>query len=89
MYWVRTPPLAPSESDKLSGQVIKYLLLSLLVGRQLLDLFGLTLHRPNEVVNHIGQLFYLYVLSINATVQLIDYPPYTIGGLPNEVNTIA
>jgi hypothetical protein len=72
--------------DVLGGQSVDHLLVLFLTGPQLLDLFDLFLHSPNEVVDHVGQLINLDVLGINMTVELINDPPYTVRSIPNEIN---
>ena len=51
------------------------------------DLVGLVLHLPDEIIDHIGQLFDLDILCINAAVQLVNNLLYTISRLSHEVNT--
>jgi hypothetical protein len=51
-----------------------------------LDCLGLSLHLPNKIVDHVGQLVDLDVLNVNTIVQLIHYLPYSVSGIPNEVD---
>jgi hypothetical protein len=73
------------QGNHLGGQGINHLAMGLAIGLEVLDLYGLLLRPPNEIVDHIGQLIYLYVLKVNAFVRLIHDTPYTIHGIPNEV----
>jgi hypothetical protein len=51
------------------------------------DRLGLSLNLPDEIIDHVGQLLDLDVLTVNTTIQLIHYLPYSVGGIPDEVNT--
>jgi hypothetical protein len=42
------------------------------------DLLSLLFGLPNKIVDHVGQLLNLNLLHINATVQLVYHPPYTV-----------
>jgi hypothetical protein len=52
------------------------------------DLLGLSLHLPNEIIDHVGQLLDLDVLTVNTTIQFIHYLPYSVGGIPDKVKTL-
>jgi hypothetical protein len=73
------------QSYHLGSQGVDHLTMSLTIGLEVLDLYGLLLRPPDEIVDHIGQLIYLYVLEVNAFVRLIHDTPYTIHGIPDEV----
>jgi hypothetical protein len=56
-----------------------------MVGLEILNLHGLLLRPPDKIIDHIGQLVYLYVLEVNTLIRLIHDAPYTIHGIPDEV----
>ena len=73
------------QGNELGSQVINHLPLILLIGLQEINLLGLTLHLPNKVVDHISQLINLHILRINAVVQLVNHPSYTISCFPPKL----
>jgi hypothetical protein len=74
------------QSNDLGGQGVDNLVMFLPTGTKRLDLLMLTLHLPNKVVNHIGQLIYLDILRVDAAVQFINHSTYLIGHIPNEID---
>jgi hypothetical protein len=51
-----------------------------------LNCLGLSLHLPDKIIDHVGQLLDLDILNVNTTVQFIHYLPYSVSGIPDEVN---
>jgi hypothetical protein len=72
----------------LGGHPVDHLTLLLSIVLEDLNRLGLSLHLPNKIVDHIGQLLDLDVLNVNITVQFIHYLPYSVRSLPDEVNTL-
>jgi hypothetical protein len=78
-YWIMCPQCAPSANTQYFLNFPKKV-----TGKCRL---GLSLNLPDEIIDHVGQLLDLDVLTVNTTIQLIHYLPYSVGGIPNEVNT--
>jgi hypothetical protein len=75
------------QGDNLGGHTIDHLTLILPTLLKALDRLGLSFHLPNKIVDHIGQLVDLDILDVNTTIQFIHYLPYSVSGIPDEVNT--
>ena len=74
------------QGDQFGSEPVNHLVVFLPANLQGLDLLSLTLHLPNKVIDHVGQLVNLDVLHINSVVQLIYDLPYTIGCLSYKIN---
>jgi hypothetical protein len=59
------------QSNHFGGQGVDHLAMGLPVSLEVLNLNGLLLRPPNKIVDHIGQLVYLYVLEVNTLIRLV------------------
>jgi hypothetical protein len=76
----------PFQSDHLGNQGVNHLAMTLPIVLEVLDLFGLLLGFPNEIVDHVGQLLNLNILDVNLVIQFVNHLPNTIRHITNKVN---
>jgi hypothetical protein len=74
------------QGDYLGGHGVNDSSMLFSISLEHLDFFSLPLHLLNEVVDHIGQLLNLDVLSVDSAIKLIDNVTYLIGHLTNKVD---
>jgi hypothetical protein len=74
--------------DQFGGHSIDHLALFLPTLLKAFDRFGLSLHLSNEIIDHVGQLLDLDVLTVNTTIQFIHYLPYSVSGIPDEIDAL-
>jgi hypothetical protein len=76
------------QGDDLGGQGVNHPTVFLPTCLKDLNLLGLPLYFPNEVIDHIGQLINLDILGVNTTIEFVNNPSYTIGSVSNEIHTL-
>jgi hypothetical protein len=76
------------QGNYLGGHPIDHLSLLLSTVLKAFNHLGLSFHSPNKIVDHVGQLIDLNILTVNTAVQLIHHLPYPIGSIADKVEAI-
>jgi hypothetical protein len=73
------------QGDNLGHQGVDIPMMLIAAGLKQPNLLCLSFGPSDEIVDHIGQLINLDILSINMTIELVNNPFYTIRGIPDEI----